>query len=156
MTAQASGLRGAVVGESEISDVQPEGNLYYRGYNIHDLADHATFEEVVYLLWKGDLPNKGELDRFRSELAVNYALPDEVMALLRGFPKKAAAMDALRTGMSALSMADPDAGDNSEPDEVLRRGLRALPLSGRDRCAAGRDGRSGRPPRAAGGKRRPV
>ena len=47
MTAQSGGLRGIVVGESEICDVQPEGNLYYRGYNIHDLADHATFEEVV-------------------------------------------------------------------------------------------------------------
>ena len=115
MTAQASGLRGVVVGESEISDVQPEGNLIYRGYNIHDLADHATFEEVVYLLWKGDLPNRAELDRFRRELAAHYTLPDEVMALLRGFPKQAAAMDALRTGMSALGMVDPDAGDNSEP-----------------------------------------
>jgi citrate synthase len=67
MTAQAGGLRGVVVGESEICDVQPEGNLYYRGYNIHDLADHATFEEVVYLLWNGDLPNRDALAAFHAE-----------------------------------------------------------------------------------------
>src|ERR1041385_2313749 len=102
MTAQAGGLRGVVVGESEISDVQPEGNLYYRGYNIHDLADHSTFEEVVYLLWKGKLPAPAELSAFKAELAANRALPEGVMALLRGFPKTALSMDALRTAVSAL------------------------------------------------------
>src|SRR5690349_19561729 len=93
MTTQAGGLRGVVVGESEICDVQPEGNLYYRGYNIHDLADHATFEEVVYLLWKGRLPNRADLDTFQAELAANYALPEGVLTLLHGFPKEAIAMD---------------------------------------------------------------
>ena len=73
MTTHAEGLRGVVVGESEICDVQPEGNLYYRGYNIHDLADHATYEEVVYLLWKGTLPNKSELKAFTAQLAANRA-----------------------------------------------------------------------------------
>ena len=114
MTASAGGLRGIVVGESEISDVQAEGNLYYRGYNIHDLADHATFEEVVYLLWKGTLPAQAQLDAFRQELAAEYAIPEGVMNLIRGFPHEAQSMDALRTAVSALGMYDPDTGDNSE------------------------------------------
>jgi citrate synthase len=115
MTAQAGGLRGVVVGESGICDVQPEGNLYYRGYNIHDLADHATFEEVVYLLWNGGLPNRAALDEFRGALAREYALPEGVVHLLRGLPTDGIAMDALRTAVSALGMYDPDTGDNSEP-----------------------------------------
>jgi citrate synthase len=115
MTTQTGGLRGVVVGESEICDVQPEGNLYYRGYNIHDLADSATFEEVVFLLWNGTLPNQSELAAFKSELAAEYALPDGMTAILRQFPNSAVAMDALRTGVSALGMFDPDTGDNSEP-----------------------------------------
>ncbi len=114
MTAQAGGLRGVVVGESQICDVQPEGNLYYRGYNIHDLADHATFEEVVYLLWNGDLPSRSALADFHAELAREYALPDGVLQLLRRLPTDGIAMDALRTGISALGMYDPDTGDNSE------------------------------------------
>jgi len=114
MTAQAGGLRGVVVGESGICDVQPEGNLYYRGYNIHDLADHATFEEVVYLLWNGDLPNRAQLSDFRSALAREYAVPEGLHQILRRLPPKSNAMDALRTGISALGMFDPDSGDSSE------------------------------------------
>ncbi len=114
MTTQAGGLRGVVIGESEICDVQAEGNLYYRGYNIHDLADHATFEEVVYLLWNGALPKAAELATFRAELAAHYALPQEVLTLIRHFPRSANSMDALRTAISALGMLDPDHGDNSE------------------------------------------
>ena len=113
MTAQAGGLRGVVIGESQISDVQAEGNLYYRGYNIHDLADHATFEEVVYLLWRGELPRQAELAQFKAELAAEYAVPQAVTDLLRGFPKTANSMDALRTAVSALGMFDPDTGNNS-------------------------------------------
>jgi citrate synthase len=123
MTAQAGGLRGVVVGESDICDVQAEGNLYYRGYNIHDLADHSTFEEVVYLLWKGVLPTKSEFDAFTQELRAEYALPEGVLALLRGFPKDADSMEALRTGVSALAMYDPDAGDLSL-EAASRKALR--------------------------------
>jgi len=123
MTTQAGGLRGVVVGESEICDVQPEGNLYYRGYNIHDLADHATFEEVVFLLWRGKLPTVSELTAFKAELTAEYAVPDGVLAILRDFPKSAVAMDALRTGISALGMYDPDTGNNTEAAN-LRKALR--------------------------------
>jgi len=114
MTTQAGGLRGVVIGESEVCDVQAEGHLYYRGYNIHDLADHATFEEVVYLLWNGALPTATELQAFRADLAAHYTLPAGALNLLRGFPTTANSMDALRTAISALGMYDPDHGDNSE------------------------------------------
>jgi citrate synthase len=123
MTTHGDGLRGVVVGESEICDVQPEGNLYYRGYNIHDLADHATYEEVVYLLWKGRLPNLSELKDFKRQIAANSALPDDLLTLLRGFPKEALSMDALRTAASALGMYDPDTGDNT-PEANQRKALR--------------------------------
>ena len=113
MSTQAGGLRGVVVGESEICDVQAEGNLYYQGYNIHDLADHSTFEEVVYLLWKGKLPTQAELSEFEAELRSHYALSEGVLNILREFPKNANSMDALRTAISAIGMFDPDAGNNS-------------------------------------------
>lgn len=122
-TATAEGLRDVVIGQSEICDVQPDGHLYYRGYNIHDLADHSTFEEVVYLLWYGELPNVSQLNAFQSELAAHYAVPAEVLTLLRGFPRRALAMDALRTAVSALSMFDTETGDNSQ-EANLRKSLR--------------------------------
>src|SRR5689334_14747978 len=120
MTATAEGLRDVIIGQSEICDVQPAGNLYYRGYNIHDLADHSTFEEVVYLLWYGNLPTRAELDDFKARLVANRALPDGIMALLRGFPKNALSMDALRTAVSALGMFDPDTGDNSRAADLRK------------------------------------
>ena len=123
-TAQSDGsLRGVTVGDSEISDVQAAGNLFYRGYNIHDLADHATFEEVVYLLWYGDLPTHSQLDAFRADLSAHYALPEPVLALIETFPKTALSMDALRTAVSALGMYDADTGDNSR-EANLRKALR--------------------------------
>ncbi|MCS6775903.1 MAG: citrate synthase [Chthonomonadaceae bacterium] len=123
MSTQAGGLRGVVIGESDICDVQAEGNLYYRGYNINDLADHSTFEEVVYLLWMGRLPRKAELETFVHQLRQEYAIPEGLLAILKGFPGHADSMDALRTGVSALGMYDPDAGDNSA-EANLRKALR--------------------------------
>jgi citrate synthase len=114
MSTQADGLRGVVVGESEICDVQPEGNLYYRGYSIHDLAENATFEEVVFLLWKGELPTRAEADAFNAQLSCERALPEGVLRIIRDLPRSERAMDALRTAASALGMFDPDHGDNSE------------------------------------------
>ena len=121
--AQAGGLRGVVIGESRISDVQAEGNLYYQGYNIHDLAEFSTFEETIYLLWRGSLPTQTELTQFRAELAAEYALPADLLPLLRGFPRSANSMDALRTGVSALGLFDPDTRDHSA-EASLRKALR--------------------------------
>lgn len=123
MSTQGDGLRGVVVGDTEICEVQAEGNLFYRGYNIHDLADHGTFEEVVYLLWNGDLPTRSQLSSFSAELAENRALPETALNIIREFPGNVSSMDALRTAMSAVGMIDPDEGDNT-PDANMRKAVR--------------------------------
>ena len=78
-TTTGAGLEGVIAGESEICYIDGyEGVLSYRGYNIHTLADHASFEEVVYLLWNGRLPKRDELAALKSELAANRAVPQPV------------------------------------------------------------------------------
>ena len=110
----AKGLEDVIAGESSICDVDGKnGKLIYRGYDIHDLAQNTTFEEVVYLLWNGALPTAPQLTALNAELDAARALPDGVLALLKQFPKTAPAMDALRTATSLLSLYDPDEGDES-------------------------------------------
>src|SRR2546423_15506177 len=83
-----AGLEGVVAAESSIGDVDGiRGVLIYQGLNIHDLAEHSTFEETIYLLWHGRLPRRDELERLRSELAANRKLPAEVLALIAQFPR---------------------------------------------------------------------
>jgi citrate synthase len=102
--AAAAGLRGVVAASSSIGDVNGEqGILIYQGYNIHDLAEHSTFEEVVYLLWHGKLPTQAELDSLNTGLRANYEVPAEVIELMRNIPKTADPMDVLRTAVSALA-----------------------------------------------------
>ena len=110
----AVGLKDIIAGKTRISQIDPEKiELTYRGYNINDLAVHATFEEVAYLLLIGNLPTKARLDAFCKEIAANRALPDWVIATLRLHPKTAHPMDMLRSGISALGAGHPDANDNS-------------------------------------------
>ena len=110
----AKGLEDVIAGESSICDVDGiNGKLIYRGYDIHDLAQNTTFEEVVYLLWNGSLPTASELAALKSELDANRAIPEGAMALLKQFPKTVPPMDALRTATSLLGMYDPDLGDES-------------------------------------------
>src|SRR5438067_7968976 len=112
-TTTGAGLEGVIAGESEICYIDGyAGILSYRGYNIHTLADHATFEEVVYLLWNGRLPNRAELSALKAELTANQAVPQPVLDFLAAVPK-AAPMDVLRTAVSMLSLYDPLARDNS-------------------------------------------
>ena len=99
-----------------------EGKLLYRGYNIHDLAEKSTFEEVVYLLLYGKLPNKQELEQFDQTMRSNRRIPDEVIQVL-DLVKASHPMDALRTGVSALAAFDPDVADNSV-EATLRKGVR--------------------------------
>lgn len=123
-TPAKAGLEDVVVSTSEICFIDgDEGRLLYRGYNIHDLVAHSTFEEVVYLLWHGALPTRKELDAFIRELAAHRRLPAKVMTILRTLPRKAAPMDVLRTGVSTLGMFDPDGDDNSREASV-RKALR--------------------------------
>ena len=100
----AAGLRGVVAAQSSIGDVNGEqGVLIYQGYDIHDLAEHSTFEEVVYLLWNARLPKQNELDELKQQLRANYQVPSQVIELMRQFPKTADPMDVLRTSVSALA-----------------------------------------------------
>jgi citrate synthase len=119
-----SGLEDVVVSTSEICFIDGDrGRLLYRGYDIHDLVAQSTFEETVYLLWHGRLPKREELERFRKALTSERRLPPKVVALLRGFPKKADPMDVVRTAVSALGLYDPDGADNSR-EATLRKAIR--------------------------------
>lgn len=118
------GLRGAIIGRSKICDVNgTDGKLIYAGYDIHDLAQNTTFEEVVFLLWHTRLPNQSELDALKADLDKDRALPDEVLAAIKLYPKTATPMDALRTATSLLSMYDPDEGDDG-PEANRRKAVR--------------------------------
>ncbi|MBK7393887.1 MAG: citrate synthase [Chloracidobacterium sp.] len=119
-SAAAAGLRGVVAAQSSIGDVNGEqGILIYQGYDIHDLAEHATFEEVVYLLWHGNLPTAAELDTLKAELRANYEVPAQVLELMKQFPKTADPMDVLRTAVSTLDFFDP-AGHATDRENATR------------------------------------
>ena len=123
-TTQGAGLRDVVAAPSSICFIDGEkGILVYGGYNIHELAENSTFEEVVYLLWNGRLPNKVELEALNQELVSHRGIPAAVIGLIKAFPKDAVPMDALRTAVSALSFYDPDHGDNS-PEACRRKAIR--------------------------------
>lgn len=114
MATTGAGLEGVVATTSKICYIDGDkGVLSYGGYNIHTLADNATFEEVIYLLWNGKLPTKAELQTLKSELVAERELPAEVTAFLKSVPKGASPMDVLRTAVSLLSLYDPLAADNS-------------------------------------------
>ncbi|HZQ97429.1 MAG TPA: citrate/2-methylcitrate synthase [Chloroflexota bacterium] len=108
------GLEGVVATSSAICDIDGiKGVLVYRGYDIHDLAQNSTFEEVVYLLWNGELPTRSQLDELKRELAANIALPAEIVRLIESFPRGSPPNPLLRTAYSALALYDPDRDDNS-------------------------------------------
>src|SRR5438552_8549650 len=108
METTTAGLEGIIAGESEICYIDGDrGVLSYRGYNIHTLADHAVFGEVVFLLWNGWLPKQPELDRLKQELVAERGLPAQIIDFLRGVPA-AAPMDVLRTAVSMLGLYDPE------------------------------------------------
>ncbi len=127
--AHARGLEGIIAGESAIASVE-QGGLFYRGYEIHDLAQHATFEDVAFLLLEGKKPTADELARFKKEIVAERQIPESVKSfLVSAVPalKKGAAvpMDVLRTGVSLLAHEDPDCQDNSAAAN-LRKSKRLL------------------------------
>jgi citrate synthase len=132
-----AGLEDVVATSSSICFIDGErGILAYRGYDIHDLAPHATFEEVCYLLWHGRLPNRAELGDLQSQFAAGRALPEGVIRLLRQLPP-GPAMDTLRTAASALSHYDRDAADDS-PAANYRKAVRLTAQIGSLVAAIGR------------------
>ncbi len=119
-----AGLEGVVAASSSIGDVDGiNGVLIYQGLDIHDLAEHSNFEEVVFLLWHGRLPKRAELDDLRRAIADNQNVPDEIITLLRAVPRDADPMDALRTAVSALAFYDKGSKDISR-EGALRTATR--------------------------------
>jgi citrate synthase len=115
-----AGLEGVVAGESEICYIDGyEGILSYRGYNIHTLAQNATFEETVWLLWKGTLPTKAEIASLKADLVAHAAIPEQVEAFLKA-NLKGAPMDVLRTAVSMLGLSDPAVKDMSPEANQLK------------------------------------
>src|SRR5437868_10017230 len=107
MAVTAKGLEGVVATSSDICFINGnEGILSYQGYNIHTLAENATFEEVIYLLWHGRLPKQAELTSLQQKLVQFRPIPGEVVEFLKS-AGSAAAMDVLRTAVSMLGLYDP-------------------------------------------------
>jgi citrate synthase len=118
------GLEGVIVGETALSRVAgEEGQLTYRGYDISDLAAHASFEEVAYLLWHGRLPNASELTDLAGRMALYRRLPEPLLASLRAVPRDAWPMDVLRSVVSAIALHVPHRADGthvSDADTAMR------------------------------------
>ncbi len=136
-----------LVAESSLSYIDgDEGKLVYRGYTIEDLAENASYEEVLYLLWHGELPTRAELDAFESEMAAERDIDDAVVDLLRDLvDADEDPMNALRTAVSQLSAYEPE--DDADPEDLdasLRKGRRItakIPtiLAAYDRLRRGED-----------------
>ena len=115
MTTVSKGLEGVTIAESSLSFVDGQrGKLYYRGYDVPELAAKASFEETAHLLWYGALPTRPQLDRLRKQLTEQMALPGTVMDMVRMMPHTALPMEVLRTTVSALSAFDPLSEDGSD------------------------------------------
>ncbi|MBZ0134936.1 MAG: citrate synthase [Planctomycetes bacterium] len=111
----AYGLQGVVIDDTHICKIDGEvGKLYYYGYGIEDLAQHCSYEEVVYLLLKGELPNAEQLGALKKELVAARGLPYGVRDVIKSAPKTSGPMDVLRTAASALALTDSAPNDNTE------------------------------------------
>ncbi len=115
------GLEGIVAANSGICWIDGDaGVLSYRGIDIHELAEHSTFEETTYLLWNGMLPNQLALREFTTQLSLARRLDQRIIDMLRTFPTSATPMEVLRTAVSALSFYDADEKDNSHDANVRK------------------------------------
>src|SRR5262245_46124823 len=113
-TQPVRGPEGVVAAETRLCDLDGKnGRLAYCGYDIDELARRASFEEVCYLLWHGELPKSGELDRFTVELIAARAIPGELVQAFALMPRDTDPMRVLQAAVAILGMHDPDATDNS-------------------------------------------
>jgi citrate synthase len=141
-TTIAKGLEGVVIDTSNICLIDGQaGRLIFRGYDIHDLAAHTTYEEVAYLLWRGDLPSKSQLDELKSQFSDARSIPESMISLMQNLSRDSSTLDVLRTIVSALGVVSP----SEKPDisqaialtakiptivtafERLRQGLKPVP-----------------------------
>ncbi len=122
----ARGLADVVAASTALSDIDGKaGRLFYRGYDIHDLAGRITFEECVHLLQRGTLPTQAELDDFTAELAANRELGSTAADLMPRLTSSGTPMEALRSLISVVSVDDPDAAE-STPEANQRKALRLV------------------------------
>lgn len=127
MSVKSGGLAGVVAGQSAIATVGLEGKgLNYRGYSIDDLAEHASFEEVAYLLLYGQLPTYAELDHYTKKLVTLRTIPEQLKTVLKLIPKNTHPMDVLRTGCSFLGTIEPEK-NFSEEHQIADRLLALFP-----------------------------
>jgi citrate synthase len=139
-----AGLRDVIAANSAICVVDGEaGRLLYRGYDIADLAEHASFEEATYLLWMGNLPTRQQRERFSRELAEARRPEDAVVDAMQRYPRAIHPLEALRTTVSHQAMYDPEAHDTS-PGAAHRKSVR-LTAQMATLVAAWRRIREGRP-----------
>jgi len=128
MSQQAStfkaGLEGVIAGQTSIAE-GTQTSLRYRGYEIADLAAHSTFEETAYLLLRGELPNKGQLNEFRTRIQAAMTLPSQITDAINKLPNNIPPMDMLRTAASLLGHYDPDAQNNT-PEANMRKAERLI------------------------------
>jgi citrate synthase len=123
-TPAPKGLEGIVATNSSVCYIDGDrGVLAYRGIDVHELADHSTFEETCYLLWFGRLPKAGELRDLQQRLAQERNLDPGIIEFLRSAPKSALPMDVLRTAVSALAFYDADV-KNNDHDANVRKAIR--------------------------------
>jgi len=122
-----AGLRGQSAGETKLCTVGKSGSgLTYCGYDVSDLADNATFEEVAYLLFNGELPNQAALNSYKAELLTQRDLPNALKEVLKLIPADAHPMDVMRTGCSFLGNLEPEV-DFSQQNTASNRLLAAFP-----------------------------
>ncbi|MGC1273783.1 MAG: citrate/2-methylcitrate synthase [Planctomycetaceae bacterium] len=122
--AVVKGLKGVLAADSSICQIDGKaGVLLYRGYDVDDLAEQSSFEEVAYLLFKGELPNAAQLDEFDNPLSRDATLTPQVRDFLKGLPTRVPPMTALRSAISVAGCYDPEAEDNS-PEGADRLAIR--------------------------------
>lgn len=126
------GLEGVIGGITTISEIISEtSTLVYRGYDVHDLASKGSFEETAYLLLYGKLPNRAELDSFRSTIAAERQVPDQVYTALKQLPKDTHPMDIAKVGFAVAAPFDPDyAAPATDQAANLRKAVRILAKAG--------------------------
>jgi citrate synthase len=126
------GLEGVPAGTSKISDIDvARSSLQYRGYDVHDLAEHGSFEETSFLLIHEHLPNEQELSEYKQRLAEYRKVPDQVYDALRALPKDTHPMDWIRTGFSVVAGFDPDyAAASTDKEANLRKAERIVARAG--------------------------
>jgi len=117
-----AGLRGQSAGQTAVCTVGAEGNsLRYRGYDVVDLADQSTFYETAYMILKGHLPNRDELETWKAKLKSQRGLPQPLREVLERIPADTHPMDVMRTGCSFLGNIEPEGDFSNQSDDVSKR-----------------------------------